>query len=132
MLSRVAERIYWLGRYIERTENTARLINVNSNLLLDLPRGTQIGWSMLIDIMGCNSAFDVKKAKSEELSIMYFLLSDQNSPVSIMASLRMARENGRTTREIIPTEAWELLNDTYLFARKMPARRRAEPVAASS
>ncbi|MCB1687475.1 MAG: alpha-E domain-containing protein [Halioglobus sp.] len=118
MLSRVAERIYWLGRYMERTENTARLINVNSNLLLDLPRGTQIGWSMLIDIMGCNSEFDVRKTKSEELSIMHFLLSDHSSPVSIMASLRMARENGRTTREIIPTEAWELLNDTYLFARE--------------
>jgi uncharacterized alpha-E superfamily protein len=52
MLSRVAERIYWLGRYMERSENIARLVNVNSNLLLDLPAGVRVGWGSLIDISG--------------------------------------------------------------------------------
>ena len=118
MLSRVAERIYWLGRYMERTENTARLINVNSNLLLDLPKGTHIGWTTLIDILGCHEEFTNKDIKNEELGILRFLLSDNSSPVSILFSLRMARENARTTREIIPTEAWELINDTYLFAKE--------------
>lgn len=118
MLSRVAERIYWLGRYMERMENTARLINVNSNLLLDLPKGTHIGWTTLIDILGCHEEFANKDIKNEELGIIRFLLSDAGSPVSILFSLRSARENARTTREIIPTEAWELINDTYLYAKE--------------
>ena len=52
MLSRVAERIYWMARYIERAENIARLINVNTLMLLDLPRGVPLGWEALIDMTG--------------------------------------------------------------------------------
>lgn len=118
MLSRVAERVYWLGRYVERTESTARLINVNSNLLLDLPRGTKIGWSTLIDILGCNKEFEEKKVGAEETNIIRFLLSDAQSPASILTALKLLRENARTTREIIPAEAWELINDSYLFTKE--------------
>ena len=50
MLSRVAERTYWFGRYMERIENTARLMTVNAQLLLDLPRGVRLGWESLVDI----------------------------------------------------------------------------------
>lgn len=118
MLARVAERVYWLGRYMERSENTARLVNVNSNLLLDLPRGAKVGWRGLIDIIGCNEAFDEKCQNSDERNVMRFLLADNNNPVSILSALRMARENTRTTREILPAEAWEQINDLYLYAKE--------------
>ncbi len=118
MLSRVAERVYWLGRYMERLENTARLINVNTNLLLDLPRGAQIGWSSLIDIAGVTEQFAEKETKGDEQAIIRFLIADLQNPCSILSSLKYSRENARTTREIIPTESWELINDLYLYAKE--------------
>ncbi len=117
MLSRVAERIYWLGRYLERAENTARLLTVYSNLLLDLPRGTRVGWHTLVDITGSQLEFAEKYKETDERSVNRFLLSDPQNPSSILSSLSSARENARTTREIIPTEAWEQINNLYLFAR---------------
>ena len=87
MLSRVAERIYWLGRYLERTENTARLLTVYSNLLLDLPRGTRVGWHTLVEITGSLQDFSDKFKETDERSVNRFLLSDQNNPSSIISSL---------------------------------------------
>lgn len=118
MLSRVAERVYWLGRYMERLENTARLINVNTNLLLDLPRGAQIGWSSLIDITGTVEQFAEKDSKGDEQAIIRFLIGDLQNPCSILSSLKHGRENARTAREIMPTESWELINDLYLYAKE--------------
>lgn len=113
MLSSVAERIYWLGRYLERIENSARLINVYSSMLFDLPRGSHINWSGLIDISGCNSEYEKCQGIMEEKAILKFLLMDAKNPVSVFSSLKMARENARTTREIIPSEAWEQINFLY-------------------
>jgi hypothetical protein len=76
MLSRVAERIYWLGRYLERAENTARLLTVYSTLLLDLPRGAKIGWHTLVEITGSRPGFDEKYQDTDERSVIRFLLSD--------------------------------------------------------
>ncbi|MGI1679926.1 MAG: alpha-E domain-containing protein [Cellvibrionaceae bacterium] len=122
MLSRVAERVYWLGRYVERMESAARLINVNSNLLLDLPKDVHLGWRSLIDIMGCHKEFEEKKLKEEELSVVRFLIADLDNPASIFTALKLARENARTTREIIPTEAWELINDLYFHVKENVGR----------
>lgn len=118
MLSRVAERIYWLGRYLERTENTARLLTVYSNLLLDLPRGAKVGWHTLVEITGNQEGFTKTYQNIDERSVNRFLLSDQNNYSSVISSLGLARENARTTREIIPTEAWEQINKLYLFTRE--------------
>ena len=60
MLARVVENVYWLSRYLERAENTARIIGVNTNLLLDLPGGIAPGWLPLVDISGNRAEFDVK------------------------------------------------------------------------
>lgn len=119
MLARVAERIYWLGRYMERCENTARLVNVNSNLLLDLPSGVRVGWGSLIEISGTEDYFyqgDVRTA--DEKTVVYFLLADKNNPASLINSLCFARENSRITREIVPMEAWEIINDLYHYIRE--------------
>lgn len=117
MLARVVENVYWLSRYLERAENTARIIGVNTNLLLDLPVGIAPGWLPLVDISGNRAEYDAqhkdKGAKGEEREVVHFLIADPQNPGSICTSLHMARENARTLREILPTEAWELLNQFF-------------------
>ena len=68
MLARVVENVYWLARYLERAENTARLVNVNTNLLLDLPAGYAPGWMLLVDISGSREAFDALDGRAEDAS----------------------------------------------------------------
>ena len=115
MLSRVAERMYWFGRYIERAENIARLVSVNTNLILDLPRVKHI-WSSLIEITGGEERFEQRFTKVDERNVIKFLLDDEQS--SIRSSIQMARENARTTREIMPTEAWVQVNELSLYLKK--------------
>lgn len=117
MLSRSAERIYWLARYLERTENMARLISVYMNLLLDLPKGVEMGWLQLIRINGCEPLFRMHYKVASERNVTKFLLVDGENPGSLFSSLRFARENMRTTRELLPDEAWEQVNEMYLFAK---------------
>jgi uncharacterized alpha-E superfamily protein len=118
MLSKVAERMYWFGRYIERAENTARMVSVNNNLLLDLPRLVKNMWADLINISGYSNEFYARFGKADERNVIKFILADSNNPGSILNSINMARENARTTREILPTEAWELVNELYLYVRR--------------
>lgn len=117
MLARVVENVYWLSRYLERAENTARIIGVNTNLLLDLPGGMAPGWLPLVDISGSRADFDkqygARAARGEERDVVHFLIADKANPGSICSSLHWARENARTLREILPSEAWELLNQFF-------------------
>jgi uncharacterized alpha-E superfamily protein len=124
MLARVVENVYWLSRYLERAENTARIIGVNTNLLLDLPRGIAPGWLPLVDISGNRAEFDAQHkdngGKGEEREVVHFLIADGKNPGSICSSLKMARENARTLREILPSEVWELLNQFFAeFSRDL-------------
>ncbi len=118
MLSRVAERMYWFGRYLERIENTARMVNVNANLLLDLPKSVKHIWGSLIQITGCNDCFYENHEKAEERNVIRFMLADELNPGSIIYSIRMLRENVRTTREIMPSESWEQINELNLFVKQ--------------
>lgn len=116
MLSRVAETIYWIGRYLERAENTARLINVNTNLMLDLPKGASLGWDPLIHMLGYEKNYAECHDEVTERRVVNFLISDERNPGSILSTLGYARENARTIREILPREAWEELNAFYHHA----------------
>lgn len=116
LLSRVAERVYWQARYLERVENTARLLNVFSTLLMDLPKGTKLGWHSLVEITGTDEAFAARYKQQSERNVIRFLLSERNG-YSILDHLAMTRENARTTREIMPTEAFEMINNLYYQAR---------------
>ena len=118
MLSRVAESLYWMGRYAERAENVARLTNVNANLLLDLPRGIAPGWAPLVAIMGGQADYDARYTDYEERNVVRFLLMDSDNPSSVLSSLAQARENARTVRDIMPREAWELINELHHYARE--------------
>lgn len=118
MLSRVAERMYWAARYLERAENTARLVRVYDAALLDLPEQAGVGWPLLVDICGARETFTRHYPKGGDRETLKFLISDPDSPSSIVASLSQARENFRTTRDLCPTEAWRSVNELYLFGRK--------------
>jgi uncharacterized alpha-E superfamily protein len=117
MLSRSAERLYWLARYLERTENIARLVSVHMNLLMDLPKGVEMDWRQLIMITASEQAFHEKNNIANERNITRFLLADADYQGSLFSSLSAARENIRTSRELLPDEAWEQVNEMYLFAK---------------
>jgi len=118
MLSRVAEHLYWMARYLERAENTARLITVNTNLILDLPKGIRPSWESLIAITGSHDLYFERHTGSNESQIIRFLIGDTRNSGSILSSLRSARENARTIRDIIPREAWEQTNELYRRANE--------------
>jgi len=126
MLSRVAERVYWMGRYMERAENTARLINVHHSLLLDLPANAKIGWEPILDIMASREMFiSLQGAAADERQMQSFITSNEENPSSLLNSLLQARENVRTTRDLLPTEAWREVNELQLLAREQLPRELA-------
>jgi len=122
MLSRVAEHLYWMTRYLERAENTARLINATTQVVLDLPRGASFGWDVLLKVAGLDSVFHEAHTEHDEASIMRFLVSDEKNPGSIISCIRSARENCRTLREVMPRLAWERINALYLFVNSRAAQ----------
>lgn len=118
MLSRVAENLYWMARYLERAENTARLVSVNAFLLLDLPRGIAPGWEPLIAITGSNAAYLARNKSYDERSVVKFLLGEAANPGSILTCLLAARENCRMVRDIVPRMTWEQLTELLIYARE--------------
>lgn len=117
MLSRVANQLYWYNRYLERAENTARLLRVNANLLLDLPTETNVGWMPLVEIMGLEESFNQLGKKADAKTVMHFLALDETNPSSIFSSLQYARSNLRSTRDIVAREIWEQTNKLFLYVR---------------
>ena len=117
MLSRNAERVYWLGRYIERTEDTARLLKAFTQVMLDIPKGKKISWNMLLQILLSEHEFNKLYDEVNEQNVISFLLNDLKNPSSIRSCVRAARENARTSRDIIPLEGWEMLNDLNLLVK---------------
>jgi len=117
MLSRVANSVYWIARYLERAENTARIVNVNTNLVLDTPKGMSPGWEPLVMITGGHALFAEHYPELNERNVIRFLLTDATSTVSVLYALAQARENARTVRDVLPREVWEELNNLYQYAR---------------
>jgi uncharacterized alpha-E superfamily protein len=115
MLSRVAESIYWMARYIERAENLARFIDVTLNLILDQPTSQVPQWEPLVNTTGDEEYFKKHYGSPTSENVIRFLTSDAQYANSIVSSLRAARENGRTVRESISSEAWEELNEFYHY-----------------
>ncbi|MEJ8567173.1 alpha-E domain-containing protein [Elongatibacter sediminis] len=124
MLSRVAERVYWMSRYLERVENTARLVAVYGELLLDLPDEAQLDWSVPLRILGMEDSYQSLGDGGDALE---FLLSSDRNPAALKASLAHARENTRTTRDVVPSEAWRAINELYLHAAEHLSDRAQRP-----
>jgi uncharacterized alpha-E superfamily protein len=135
MLSRVAESLYWMTRYMERAEDTARLINAVTLMSLDMPRDVRFGWDTLIRVAGLDQLFYSRNQEVNETAVIRFLQRDESNPSSILACITRARENTRTFREVLPWECWEWVNELYLYARTnlthdLDRRRRYEVLQA--
>jgi len=114
MLSRAADSIYWIGRYMERAENVARFIDVNLHHTLDLPPGTPEQWKPLVAVTGDLYRFLERYETTTRESAIQFLTFDDGNPNSILSCLRAARENARAIRDVMSSGMWEHLNATYL------------------
>lgn len=117
MLSRVADSVFWLSRYIERAENVARFLDVNMHLTLDLGDSMDQQWAPLVATTGDHGTFVERHGKPTRESVWRFLTFDRENPNSIVSCLHFARENARTIRGSLPSEMWEELNKFYLFVR---------------
>ncbi len=118
MLSRVANSIYWMNRYVERAENVARFVDVNLNLLLDAPMGMDQQWEPIVITTGDQAFFQQRYGEATAENILKFLTFDRDYPNSIISCLRSARENARSVREVISSEMWEQVNDFYLMVNE--------------
>lgn len=118
MLSRVADSIYWLGRYLERAENYARFIDVNYNLMLDLPPDMKAQWEPLVYATGDHELYLKKYQAFDRKDVVHFLTFDTDNPNSIISSINFARENARVIRENLTKETWEKLNELYHYVKK--------------
>jgi len=118
MLSRVANSIYWLNRYIERAENVARFVDVNLNLILDLPNQSMAQWEPLVVVTGDLGLFQERYGLPTQEQVIQFLTFDTDYPNSIVSCLYAARENARSIREIISSEMWQEVNSFYFLVQQ--------------
>lgn len=112
LLSRVAEHLYWAGRYLERAEATARLVRTHTELFVDLPKAVGLGWEPLLAITGSAESFDDGHDEVSEDAVVAFLIADTGHQGSVSSSMAQVRENLRITRGLIPRRLWEVVNET--------------------
>lgn len=121
MLSRTADHLFWMSRYTERAENTARMIDVNYQTAL-LPQSAavaQLGWQGLLSISELLPMYTAKHGEVTSRGVMEFMVKDESNPSSILSCLRAARENARAVRGTLTTEVWETQNQTWLEVNRM-------------
>lgn len=118
LLSRVAERLYWMARYLERAEDTARLVQAYSHLVMDIPADAGPGYEILVQILNAEPSYHDKYRVYNEHNVLKFLIADQDNTGSITHAIRAARENVRTTRDVLPGEVWEHVNELHLYAQE--------------
>jgi uncharacterized alpha-E superfamily protein len=116
MLSRTADHLFWMASYIERAENTARMLDVNvtTSLLPLSSDAAERGWRAMLGISELQPAFDARFAALTPRDVLDFMVRDQDNPSSIYCCLQAARENARAVRGTLTTEVWETHNDTWL------------------
>lgn len=111
MLARTADRLYWGARYIERAEDTARIIRAYNDLVVDYPSQDLLRWEPLAAIHGTDAPIEAPPDDpAGERTVMQLLIADPENPSSIASSVSAARSNLRTTREVMPREAWQAVN----------------------
>lgn len=125
MLSRVADSVYWMARYIERAENTARFIDVDLQMSLDAPITFSEQWQPLIAITGDVRSFEERYGNPTRENVIRFLALDRENPNSIVSAVMKARENARSVRESLSSDVWEQVNAFYLLVSSASAERLA-------
>jgi len=116
LLSRVAGNIYWAARYLERAEDTARVVRAHAETVADVPGRPEAHWKPLITVVGSDSHYDARfGGDGSEAAVVEYLLSDQLNQGSVIRCVSAARESLRTTRETIPVEGWQAVNDLHHY-----------------
>jgi uncharacterized alpha-E superfamily protein len=115
LLSRVADSLYWGARYLERAQDTARIVRSFTELVIDLPTSVMSSWEPLLAVTGTRVDFDARYDTVDEMPIVRHLVADSANPSSVITCVANARENLRTTREVLPREAWQTVNDLHLY-----------------
>ncbi|MDH4060310.1 MAG: alpha-E domain-containing protein [Aquincola sp.] len=121
MLSRTADHLFWMARYMERAENTARMLGVSYEMSL-LPQShdaAEQGWRGLLSISELTSSFAQRFGEVTARNVMDFMIRDESNPSSILSCVRAARENARAVRGALTTEVWETQNQTWLEFNKL-------------
>jgi uncharacterized alpha-E superfamily protein len=121
MLSRTADHLFWMSRYTERAENTARMLDVNyqTSLLPQSEAVAQLGWQGLLSISELLTAYKEHYGDIQARDVMDFMVKDEGNPSSIVSCLGAARENARAVRGTLTTEVWETQNTTWLEVKRM-------------
>ncbi len=121
MLSRTADHLFWMARYTERAENTARMLDVNyqTSLLPQSDAVAQVGWQGLLSISELLSTYTERYGAIQARDVMDFMVKDESNPSSILSCLGAARENARAVRGTLTTEVWETQNTTWLEVKRM-------------
>jgi uncharacterized alpha-E superfamily protein len=119
MLSRTADHLFWMARYTERAENTARMLDVNvqTALLPHSDTGAELLWRGMLGISELQTQFDAHYGALTPQNVLKFMINDPSNPSSIAACLHAARENARAVRGALTTEVWETINTTWLEVR---------------
>jgi uncharacterized alpha-E superfamily protein len=123
MLSRTADHLFWMARYMERAENTARMLDVNyqTSLLPQSDAVAELGWRGLLSISELRGDYQRRYGEIDAARVMAFMVSDPENPSSILSCLRAARENARAVRGTLTTEVWETTNQTWLEFNRLLA-----------
>lgn len=123
MLSRTADHLFWMARYMERAENTARMLDVNyqTSLLPQSADAAEKGWKGLLSISELSGDFAKRYGSVTASNVMDYMVSDAQNPSSIRSCLMAARENARAVRGTLTTEVWETQNQTWLEFQRMVA-----------
>ena len=121
MLSRTADHLFWLSRYTERAENTARMLNVHyeTSLLPQSAAVSQLGWLGVLSLSELLPDYTARHGEVTPQGVMNFMVLDEGNPASIISCLKAARENARAVRGTLTTEVWETLNQTWLEIHRL-------------
>ena len=123
MLSRTADHLYWMSRYTERAENTARMLNVSydTSMLPQAPQAARKAWQGVLSISELIPSYAARHGEVQREAVLHFMVRDESNSSSIASCLRAARENARAVRGALTTEAWETQNQTWLELKRLLA-----------
>lgn len=123
MLGKTAGGLYWMFRYLERSENTARMVEAGQRIALTRSSSAEAEWASILAALGCKPGFDARHDSAEPGAVVDYLLRDRGNPSSVMTIVSQARDNARTVRTALTREVWEAVNECYLTLRDVLARR---------
>lgn len=123
MLGKTAGGLFWMFRYLERSENTARLVEAGFRMGLTRPDGADDEWGSVLQTAAAAAPYAERHGEVEAAKVIDFLLRDSSNPSSVLSAIANARQNARLVRTAITREVWEAVNDTYMILKQTLARQ---------